>query len=95
MYILMHFLKNLTEFFYTANNKDNFSYCFHNSVGDPMNTRRERYKLYAKLNYINVGNLPLYRSGGGNVTLGHNMFCIAETVFTNGERGTRLQARIE
>ena len=47
MYILMQFLKNLTEFFlYTANNKDNFSYCFHNSVGDPMNTRKQRYKLY-------------------------------------------------
>lgn len=46
MYILMHFLKNLAEFFYTANNKDNFSYCFHNSVGDPMNTRKQQYKLY-------------------------------------------------
>ena len=27
---------------------------------------------------------------GGNVTLGHNMFCITETVFTNRERGTRM-----
>ena len=60
MYILMHFLKNLAEFFYTANNKDNFSYCFHNSVGDPMNTRKQQYRFYGELNYINVGNLPLH-----------------------------------
>ena len=38
--ISTYFLKNLSEFFYTANNKDNFSYCFHNSVGGPMNTRK-------------------------------------------------------
>ena len=50
-----------------------------------MNIRRERYKLYAKTNYINVGDLPLYRSGGDNVTLGHNMFCITEKLSSRTE----------
>ena len=41
-------------------------------------------------------NAPtLNGADGDNVTLGHNMFCIAETVYTNGVRGTRMQARIE
>ena len=30
---------------------------------------------------------------GGNVTLGHNMFCITETIFTNGERLAQSKSR--
>ena len=30
---------------------------------------------------------------GGNVTLGHNMFCITETIFTNRERLAQSKSR--
>lgn len=40
-------------------------------------------------------NAPtLNGADGDNVTLGHNMFCIAETVYTNRERGTRMHRAI-